>query len=182
MRLFRRRTPDFVVVEIAGQRLTLPKNASARMERDVAKLNPLASSLCDYWHTNRGDGGVPDRSSFDPMRLKPWLGFLSVYEFDNRRGDFRNRLEGSFVVDLTGENWTGRYASEVDDRFDSNFLAELREVLGAGRPSVDLIQIYQNDFGVAVRVLLPVASRPGAVANQVFVAIFANMLNLKRDS
>lgn len=182
MKMFRRSAPDRGVRTIAGQPLDLPKNASARFEADSGELSPLVRSLIDYWHASRGENGLPDRESFDASRMTRWLGYLSIYEHDEVSDDFRNRLEGSFVADLTGENWTGRFASEVDARFGSRFLAELREVRQLRLPSIDLIQIFQNEFGVAVRVMLPISSRPGPEADQVFVAIFGNGLQRRRDT
>lgn len=162
---------------VDGRSLDKRHGSSAHPDVDAANSTPLAESLIDYWYENRGDGGVPDRLSFDPFPLVTWLGYLSIYEYDAGRDDFRNRLEGSFVTELTGENWTRRYASEVDARFGSHFLSELRNVRRRRLPSADLIRIYQKDFSVAVRVLLPVCSDvsagAAADADQVFVAIFA---------
>lgn len=166
----------------ANTPLDARRGAGNRPGVDASSRAPLARSLIDYWYMHRGPGGVPDRRSFDPFPLVRWLGYLSIYEYDAGRDDFRNRLEGTFVTELTGENWTRRYASEVDARFGSRFLPELRDVRRRRMPSTDFIRVYQKDFSVAVRVLLPVCSGVSvntaadatANADQVFVAIFAD--------
>lgn len=156
------------------QELRLGTNDSIRLDLTDRDLGPLAGSLLTYWRVNCPAGGLPDRRSFDPVLLGRWLGYLSLYEFEAERNDFRNRLEGSYVADLTGENWTGRRASEVDARFGTGFLAELHEVRSQWRPVAHLIKVFQKEYSVAERVLLPVAVEPGGPADQIFVAIFAN--------
>lgn len=150
----------------------LGKNDSARLG---AAVDDRAAALLSFWHRNAaaGAGGLPDRQAFDPLNLAPWLGYLSVYEHDAGRDDFLNRLEGTYVADLTGENWTGRFASDVDRRFGSRFGEELAAVRRSRQPATDLVQIFQNDFGVAVRLMMPVAKVGSSRADQIFVAIFA---------
>lgn len=173
MKIFRR--PDLPLpVGVAERREErLGAKSSVRLEASDRDLSPLAAALLEYWQTTRGAGGVPDRGAFDPLRLTRWLGYLSVYEYEPERDDFRNRLEGTYVGNLTGENWTGRRASEVDARFGSSFLADLREVRDAGEPMAHLIKVFQKEFSVTERVLLPVSTTPDGRTDQVFVAIFA---------
>lgn len=173
MRLFHRSKLPGAGRRPAKHAVSLAKNASARLDDAGPIENPKAASLLEYWHRNRQDGALPDRTTFEATRLAEWLGFLSIYQYEAGPDDFRNRLEGSYVADLTGENWTGRYASDVDRRFGSSFRAELAEVRVRETPVADLVQIYQNDYGVAVRLLLPVALIGGREADQIFVALFA---------
>lgn len=174
MKIFRR--PDQPLPTGVAERREerLGAKASVRLETSDRDLSPLAAALLDYWQSSRGAGGVPDRGAFDPLRLTKWLGYLSVYEYEPERDDFRNRLEGTYVGNLTGENWTGRRASEVDARFGSSFLADLREVRDGSEPMAHLIKVFQKEFSVTERVLLPISTTPGGRADQVFVAIFAN--------
>lgn len=174
MRMFRRNAGSRETADSDRAPLRLAKNASARLDDEGSGLNPLAVSLLRFWYAHRLDTGLPDRRTFDPAGMATWLGYISIYEYIPEREDFRNRLEGSFTVDKTGENWTGRYASEVDSKFGSRFLAELLETRSQRAPRIDLIQIFQNDFGVAERLLLPVSRIGSDEADQVFVAIFAS--------
>ena len=182
MKIFRR--PDLPLpVGVAERREErLGTRSSLRLSTSDSDLSPLAAALLEYWQATRGKGGVPDRAAFDPLRLSKWLGYLSVYEYEPERDDFRNRLEGTFVGNLTGENWTGRRASEVDARFGSTFLADLREVRIAGEPMADLIKVFQKEFSVTERVLLPVSTIPAGSADQVFVAIFAGNANVPKKA
>lgn len=174
MKIFKR--PDMPLpVGVAERRAErLGKSQSIRLEASDRDLSPLAAALLAYWQSGRPDGRVPDRSAFDPLKLTKWLGYLSIYEYEPERQDFRNRLEGTYVGNLTGENWTGRRASEVDARFGSSFLDDLRQVRDLGEPMAHLIKVFQKDFSVTERVLMPVSTQPGGEADQVFVAIFAN--------
>lgn len=173
MKIFRR--PDLPLPAGVAERRQerLGASASVRLATSDRDLSPLAAALLDYWQSTRSESSVPDRSAFDPLHLTRWLGYLSIYEYEPERDDFRNRLEGTYVGNLTGENWTGRRASEVDARFGSNFLAELREVRSASEPMAHLIKVFQKEFSVTERVLLPVSTAPGRRADQIFVAIFA---------
>jgi|GEM_PF-611892 len=153
--------------------LRLPNNASVRLETLEDVPEPKAASLLAFWHDQRPAGGLPDRRAFDPTEMTEWLGYISVYEYLSDRGDFLNRLEGTYVADLTRENWTGRKASEVDARFGSSFLSELLETRALREPVIDLVQIYQNDYGAAVRLLLPLSREGGDDVDQVFAAFFA---------
>ncbi|MDF1792595.1 MAG: PAS domain-containing protein [Thalassobaculaceae bacterium] len=173
MKLFRWCAPSRSAREVRRHPLHLQKNASARLDSAGGDLNPQAARLISFWHANRLETGLPDRQSFDPSCMTEWLGYISIYEYEPAKDDFRNRLEGSYVADLTGENWTGHYASEVDMRFGARFLRDLKETRVQRVPLVDLVQIFQNDYGVALRVMLPVSRRSGREADQIFVAIFA---------
>jgi hypothetical protein len=174
MKIFQR--PEMPLpVGVAERRVErLGTNPSLRLEASDPDLSPLAAGLLAYWRSSRSAGSVPDRAAFDPLRLTRWLGYLSIYEHEPEGDDFRNRLEGTYVGNLTGENWTGRRASEVDARFGSRFLADLREARRRGEPTAHLIKVFQKEFSVTERVLLPVSSRPGGETDQIFVAIFAN--------
>lgn len=154
--------------------LSLPKNASRRLTGVPETVDPRAERLLAYWRENASrESGLPDRRAFDATRMIEWLGFFSIYEFDEADDDYYNRLEGTFIADLTGEDWTGRRATEVDAYFGSRFRPDLDAVRQHREPVVELVQIYQNDFGQAVRILLPVSKSGGRAADQIFVAMFA---------
>lgn len=178
MKIFRR--PDLRLPEGVAERRQerLGGKSSVRLENADRDLSPLAASLLEYWQAGKPQKGVPDRQAFDAARLGKWLGYLSIYERMPEQNDFRNRLEGTYVGNLTGENWTNRRASEVDARFGSTFLSDLQEVCDLGEPTAHLIKVFQKDYSVAERVLLPVSTVAGGPADQVFVAIFAGRANV----
>ncbi|WP_420562060.1 PAS domain-containing protein [Thalassobaculum sp.] len=174
MKIFQRPHMPLPVGVAERREERLGKQPSVRLGTSDRDLSPLAAALLGYWQSSRPAGGVPDRSAFDALRLTRWLGYLSVYEHEPERDDFRNRLEGTYVGNLTGENWTGRRASDVDARFGSSFLADLREVRDRAEPAAHLIKVFQKEFSLTERVLLPVSTVPGGKPDQIFVAIFAN--------
>ena len=127
--------------------------------------------LIEFWTANRGPDGVPDRSSFTPTNLRPWIGSITIYEkiFDDN--DFRIRLEGTKVTQITGEDWTGRRVSEIDARYGTHFLGNVETVLSRRQPSVSQCRVFQRVFKLAERALLPIASKPGQV-DQVFFCLY----------
>jgi hypothetical protein len=127
--------------------------------------------LIAYWDANKGPDGVPNRTSFSPRGLLPWIGHLSIYQRIDDGNDFQVRLEGTNVTQITGEDWTGRRISEIDARFRTNFLNEVKTVLTRRQPSVNQCRVFQRVYKPAERALLPVASSPGHV-DQVFLCLY----------
>ncbi|MBO6559410.1 MAG: PAS domain-containing protein [Nisaea sp.] len=138
------------------------------------QMSSRALPLLAYWYTSRGDNPVPDRTMFNPYALREWLGFISIYQYDPVRGDFKNRLEGTLITEMTGQDWTGRWASDVDQSFGSTFLEELAEVHSTATPTIDSVRIYQKKYRTATKLLMPVAENRQRGADQVFLAMFPN--------
>lgn len=141
-----------------------------RRDRELA--SPRAESLLTFWEAHRGAGGIPDRHAFTPHALRAWLGFLSIYKYDPEADDFLNALEGTLISQMTGQDWTGKWASEVDDTFGSEFRSEMKDVLATLRPASGNVRIFQKDFNTATRLLMPVAAKGSSEASQVFLAMF----------
>ncbi|WP_420405431.1 PAS domain-containing protein [Nisaea sp.] len=133
-----------------------------------------AAALLDYWQDKAAAaGGVPGRADFGPFELRRWLGLVSIYQQLPGGGDFRNRLEGTGIVELTGEDWTGGLSSEIDARYGTRLTADLAAALERRTPVLHRISVFQKSFRSAIRLLLPVASGAGGRADQVLLAIFA---------
>lgn len=136
-----------------------------------------AATLLALWQRFNAGGKGPTREDFTPFVLKPWLGNIDVYEVENggpgRRMDFRMRLNGTEVVALTGENWTGRTARDIDRALGGTLHEELLSVYHNKQPLAHHIRIYQKDHVTAYRLLLPIFSEQhdGRVV-QIFLAIF----------
>jgi hypothetical protein len=99
---------------------------------------------------------VPRRAEFDAFTLRPWLGWLTVYEELDDEADFLVRLDGTNIVALTGDEWTGRRMSELDPRYAVPVLTTLRRAVREGQPIVD--RFYNpavKDFLTFHRVTLP---------------------------
>ncbi|MEQ8334511.1 PAS domain-containing protein [Nisaea sp.] len=136
--------------------------------------DPRATALLDYWHASVRQGGIPDRDAFDPFNLRQWLGLLSIYEPVAGTLDFRNRLDGTGITDLTGEDWTNGLASEIDARYGTSLKQDLQTAHAAQGPVIHRIAIFQKNFTSAIRLLLPVSSREEGDPSQVFLAIFVD--------
>lgn len=132
-----------------------------------------ALALLDLWRQyNRGEGR-PTRNDFTPFVLKPWLGSIDIYDVEDGGAEFRMRLNGTRVVAITGEDWKGKTAQDVDRKYGGTLHAELARVCQTRQPLAHHIRIFQKDYILAYRLLLPVFSdeQPGTVA-QLFLAVF----------
>lgn len=141
-----------------------------------------AASLLAAWHQFHAEGAAggqarPSRGDFTPFVLKPWLGNLDIYDAEG--GDtaetptFRMRLNGSEVVAMTGENWTGKTAHDIDRRFGATLHDDFLKVYSSRLPLADHIRIFQKEYLTAYRVLLPVFSEAGdGRVVQIFLAVF----------
>jgi hypothetical protein len=97
----------------------------------------LVTSLLDLLRSKCPPGNVPRRAEFDVFTLWPWLGWLTVYEELDDGADFLVRLDGSKIVALTGDEWTGRRMSELDPRYVTPVLEVLRQAVRGREPIVD---------------------------------------------
>lgn len=156
---------------------------------------PQAASLLDAWQAIHAqttpDGGPrPTRADFTPFALKPWLGHIDIFEVERTPDsggdsggsaegggtvtDFRLRLNGTEIVALTGEDWTGHSARDIDRYYNVTLHDDLLAVCESGAPHNDGIRIFQKSYLSACRLLLPVFSNSGdGRVTQIFLAIFA---------
>jgi len=122
----------------------------------VEELHPFVAGLLDLWRSKRPPGGVPQRSEFNVFTLRPWLGWLTVYEELDGGADFLVRLDGSNIVALTGQEWTGCRMSEVNPHCAMPVLEAIRRAVRERHPVVD--RYYSpavNDVLTFHRVTLP---------------------------
>lgn len=153
-----------------------PRRVDAEREQPSLPrvASPMLHSLLDFWTQCGGAANIPDRQQLDAFTLRQWLGHISVYEAIQGSADFRIRLEGTSIVAITGEDWTGKRASDVDRRFGSRLVEFMRDVIATGRPAVHTMRVFQNDIEFITRLLLPVRAQPGGPVDQVFLVIYAD--------
>lgn len=148
------------------------------LEQGLDALPPSASrslhSLLQFWSTAADGSGVPNRQQLDAFALRPWLGHISIYEAIDGGRDFRIRLEGTAIVAITGEDWTGRRASEVDARYGCRIAEFMREIVRTQRPMIHTMRVFQNEVEFITRLLLPVRTRAGGPVDQIFLAIYVD--------
>jgi hypothetical protein len=141
-------------------------------EEPPPKAPPALGNLLALWRTLAASGEIPDRGQLDTLTLRPWLGHVMIYEAIDGGRDFRNRLEGSDVVMLTGEDWTGRCASEVDAQFGSRMLQYMQEAVKTGRPCMHSMWMFQNEALRVTRLMMPVKSRAGGPVDQILAVLY----------
>lgn len=137
----------------------------------TTRVDPRALQLIAYWYANVGDTGVPTRATFDALCLRPWLGYISIYRLIEPENEFLNVLEGSCITEMTGDNWTGRLASDVDRKFNKSFHNDLAEVQQSGTPKMESVEIFQRNYKTATRLLLPIATINSGLPDQIFLSL-----------
>ena len=163
------------MVRIAyGQQLLHRPTPEHRLDDLPDSAAPQLRSLLKFWSDKVQRAGIPDRAQLDAFTLRPWLGHISIYEAVDGGEDFRIRLEGTMIVAITGEDWTGRCASDVDRRYGSQIADFMREVTATGQPAIHTMRVFQNEVESITRLLLPVRSRPDGPVDQVFLVIYAD--------
>lgn len=148
------------------------------VEREVATIPAAAApplhTLHDFWMDCRGSSDVPNRDAFDAFNLRPWLGHISIYEAINDGADFRIRLEGTSIVAITGEDWTGKRAGDVDRRYGSRLVEFMKTTISTREPAIHTMRLFQNNVEYITRLLLPIRSRPVGPVDQVFLVMYAD--------
>jgi hypothetical protein len=135
---------------------------------------PSLHQLHDFWLDCRGTSDVPSRDAFDPFNLRQWLGHISIYETIQDGTDFRIRLEGTSIVAITGEDWTGKRASDVDRRYGSRLVDFMQTAIRTHQPAIHTMRLFQNNIEYITRLLLPIRSHPLGPVDQVFLAMYAD--------
>lgn len=148
------------------------------LEQELGALPASASlslySLLQFWSDTAGSDTVPSRDRLDAFTLRPWLGHISIYEAVDGGDDFRIRLEGTAIVAITGEDWTGKRASDVDAKYGCRLADFMREISSTHKPMVHTMRVFQNEVEFITRLLLPVRSRAGGPVDQVFLVIYVD--------
>jgi hypothetical protein len=105
-------------------------NIGLVLDPDLGRLLPAAQDLLAYWQANRSSGGLPDRTVFDPISLRRYLGNLVIADIEpTNSGEprYRYRLVGTELADRSGRDATGRY---FDELYDPTSLAEMKYCFG----------------------------------------------------
>jgi hypothetical protein len=139
---------------------------------DFALPDERAAALVRHWYACRGTAPVPTRHEFNAFTLRPWLGWLSIYQRLGESDDFRVTLDGTDVVAVTGDDWTGRRVSDIDREFGTTCRTELLSVLESGLPRVDRVPLLQKSWRRVTRLWLPVAREPSLPPDQIFLGLF----------
>ncbi|WP_300301365.1 PAS domain-containing protein [Ferrovibrio sp.] len=148
-------------------------NIGLVLDPDLGHLLPAAQDLLAYWQANCGTRGLPDRSAFDPIALRRYLGNLVIADIErNDHTDvrYRYRLVGTDLAERSGRDVTGRY---FDELYDPTSLAEMKYCFGWVAEHKRPARIF-GTFRHANRayhsldgLFLPIATSGGGDVNQV---------------
>lgn len=104
-------------------------NAGGTGEGELQSLRPAAGipharaqALLGWWSALPRRRRWPDWRDVEKVSLKPWMGWLVLYDVIDDGADFRYRLVGSEIAERSGFDLTGRLVSEAaysaeNDRF-----------------------------------------------------------------
>lgn len=73
---------------------------------------PMLSSLYKYWDGKRGGRAMPAWSTFDPVEMREWLGYLNLVAVEEDRTKFRYRIFATNIARIIGRDMTGRGVHE----------------------------------------------------------------------
>ena len=98
----------------------------------------LLRTLLTYWEgLPRGSGGLPRANTVDPMDMRKVLGYVLLVDCESEGTEFRYRLYGSRIAEISGFDATGELISEsttVHPTSRTMFQTVYRAVFVAGKP------------------------------------------------
>ena len=153
-----------------------PGGAPVPVARDEDLTHPDLRDLHGYWRQRARDRAMPDRSDIDPAEMVPWLPHLVLVDVLPPFADIRFRVIGTWVVDRTGRDDTGKTMGEIglnDAR--ERVLRPYLLTAETGRPHrregsfMDRSQLLDHTW--AERLLLPL-SQDGVAGAMVLAAIY----------
>ncbi|MFC7047698.1 PAS domain-containing protein [Emcibacter nanhaiensis] len=138
--------------------------------------------FADHWRKLRGDRPIPARQDFSPINvpvLLPYLVVLELTETDDGP-DLHTRLEGEYMISLTGRSNMGasaRHVMEEDGYFAR--LQEARETLGNGEAQFAEIEAldHKNKTHKLLRGVFPFVL-DGDRKGQIFIVVGENGMSL----
>jgi len=129
--------------------------------------SPMVRSLHSWWLANRGPGGLPDRSKFDPTEHKNILANMMISELEPDPFRVRYRLVGTRVASTTGFDFTGRYLDELlGPQAPEPWIEYYMEIARTGAPLLGTVREptrYGGDFSYEFGIF-PIAKGGNAVA------------------
>ena len=129
--------------------------------------------------------GLPARSDFSHLELRPWMGNLLIYDIEYDMGTnepfrLRSRLIGTSIVDHDGRDNTGKYLDQI---IPANQYAEVFEpylqALTERQPTMR-VEFVKNHLGLdrtRGKIVLPLAD-DGRTINKFLVGLYFERLKL----
>ena len=97
--------------------------------------SPLIRQLYDYWHGKCCGRSMPARADIDPLDIPVLLPYLILVDVLPPDGRLKVRLMGTWIVNMFGHDYTGRFLDEVDlGEARDEILREYAEAAALARP------------------------------------------------
>ncbi|MFD2261801.1 hypothetical protein ACFSM5_02810 [Lacibacterium aquatile] len=138
----------------------------------TADQNGRLYSLYQHWLGARNPEGLVPKSAFDAFAIMPWLGLVSIYQ--RLAEDYVIRLDGTEIVRMTGEDWTGKTVAALDARYGLKLGESLAIAVEEQRAVYHPVRhLAARPHFTAARLLLPV-SADGATITHVVMSLIPN--------
>jgi len=142
-------------------------------EQDVSSWHPRLRELHRYWIEMHPAIGLPGRQHFDPLHVPHLLPQLWLLEVQRAPFRLRYRVAGTRVVELAGQELTGRWLDEAHPHLRvNNGLARFERVVETGVPDwrrgKPKVFLAHMDYAEIENCLFPLA-RNGATVDMILV-------------
>ena len=118
---------------------------------------------------------VPPRDSFGFDDFRPWMGRVSIMEVLNGRTDFRYRLYGTTLAEVTGADLTGKHVRNITRPDRDRYMRRLQEIAAGRNPFVFSGECFWRARNITLKyeeVLCPVSGGVGNVSKIIGVTSF----------
>lgn len=131
------------------------------------------AALAQLWSRKASGKRLPAREDFDPAELRPWLGRLMLLDVVEDGKDFHYRLHGTGLVELFGEDLTGRAVGKLDPKRRATLLAEYRRAFETRSPHyVPSKELAEKKHLHVAKLVLPLAS-DGERVDKLMVSVYS---------
>ena len=127
-------------------------------DQDQNKMHPEAEALLAFWESERGDRILPGKDSMNFLKLRRWIGDVSIVDLHDGLKRYYVRLHGGRTQERIGNDMTRGY---FEDTFDPKMLefalAPYRAAEKALRPTHSFMvpRLYPAVFAKLERLVLP---------------------------
>jgi PAS domain len=113
------------------------KESPLQAEVDVSGWHPSLQALYRYWRSIHRPQGLPARQDIDPTAIPALLPRIWILDVQREPFRLRHRLVGTHIVELVGNDFTGRWIDEAYPHIanDPAPLSRYRDVTSTGIPA-----------------------------------------------
>jgi hypothetical protein len=133
---------------------------------------PELYRLAALWEGKRRGRFMPARSDFDPLELKPWLGWMALVRVVEGGADFVYTIYGTNMAWASGQEMQGKSVDALPPASRLPVIESYRLVCHLRRPlfSVLIVRNAQRQRRVLERVILPLSS-DGCTVDRLLIGI-----------